>query len=119
MEEHPGIRLLAANGRRAHDGFWKALRLYGWIVGHATAATLSRCRHIERFGITVCRLPSTSPIPTRHNKRMEDKVGEWKVVAQYAAGGPQGSGSRSENISSERVSSAAEVKGSKKEEAQG
>jgi len=84
LEEYPSIRLVAANGHRAHNGFWKALRLYGWIEGRP--ATASRCRHIDRFEVAVCRLPSTSPIPTTHAKRMEDKIEEWTLVAQYAMG---------------------------------
>jgi TDG/mug DNA glycosylase family protein len=136
LAAHPGIRLVAANGRRAHDGFRKALRLYGWLEGRATEEGKARaegnareegkapCRYIERFELTACRFPSTSPIPTRYAKRMEDKVEEWKLVAQYALEVSPGSGARSgynstEYISSERVTSTAEVNGSKKEEAQG
>jgi len=63
--------------------------------GTAAAAGFSRLRRqepsleqiITERDISVHRLPSTSPIPTKFYRSAEDKISQWKTVVTYCAAG--------------------------------
>jgi len=81
LEKLPAVSLVALNGTRAERGFREALQSYGWPIGRREKSPLmiSQGREVE-----VRRLPSTSPIPTRYAKRMEDKITAWSILADHA-----------------------------------
>ncbi len=64
LNEYPNIRLIICNGTKAYQLFKKE---FG----------------IEPGGRTVLKLPSTSPIPGKHNKNFEEKMQEWSVILDY------------------------------------
>jgi len=82
---YPTIRLVVFNGRKAEQSFLAGVR--GRDTGHA--ANGNKVRTAEDILIKRChftRLPSTSPIPTRKCRTMEDKLDDWRIIAQYIDG---------------------------------
>lgn len=63
--EFPKIRLIACNGTKSYSTLKKYFKL----------ETLS--------GVSVIKLPSTSPVPGRFNKSLEEKMGAWKEILRY------------------------------------
>lgn len=68
LARYPGIRCIAFNGSKAYDTFRKA------FGGHPALA-----------GVELVKLPSTSPIPTKHMRNLEDRIEAWRVIVPYAS----------------------------------
>ncbi|RAP73474.1 DNA-deoxyinosine glycosylase [Paenibacillus montanisoli] len=66
LEEHPGIRCIACNGTKSHDSFRKS---FGSLP--------------EQNGLTLLKLPSTSPIPTPAMRTTEDRIEAWRILLPY------------------------------------
>ncbi|MFD0590499.1 DNA-deoxyinosine glycosylase [Paenibacillus sp. GCM10027627] len=66
LERHPGIRCIAFNGSKAYDTFRKA------FGGHPALQT-----------VTLLKLPSTSPIPTKQMRSLEDRIRAWSVIVPF------------------------------------
>lgn len=71
LEHYPGITCIAFNGSKAFDTFRK---YYG-----KKPSALPR-------EIALLKLPSTSPIPTKHMRNLDDRVGAWRAIVPYATG---------------------------------
>ncbi|MDQ6420245.1 DNA-deoxyinosine glycosylase [Paenibacillus sp. LHD-117] len=71
LERYPGIRCIAFNGSKAFDTFRKH-------YGKGTSALPRE--------VALLKLPSTSPIPTKHMRSLEDRVAAWRAIVPYAAG---------------------------------
>ncbi|MEK3884116.1 DNA-deoxyinosine glycosylase [Paenibacillus sp. PL2-23] len=69
LSEYPGIRCIAFNGSKACDTFRRA---FG--------------NHASLEGIALLRMPSTSPIPTRNMRSLEDRLAVWRQLVPYAKG---------------------------------
>ncbi|WP_168123083.1 DNA-deoxyinosine glycosylase [Paenibacillus sp. HB172176] len=67
LRRYPGIRCIAFNGSKAWETFRKV---------HGTEKVFP--------GISLLKLPSTSPIPTKHMRSLEDRLAAWKVIVPYA-----------------------------------
>lgn len=68
LQKYPGIVCLAFNGSKAYDTFCKHYRHHEAVQGR-----------------TLLKLPSTSPIPTKTMRTLEDRVKAWRVIVPYAA----------------------------------
>ncbi|WP_240647623.1 DNA-deoxyinosine glycosylase [Paenibacillus nanensis] len=66
LAQYPGIRCIAFNGGKAFDTFRKA---FG--------------KHPAFAHIAKLKLPSSSPIPTKHMRNLEDRIGAWRVIVPY------------------------------------
>lgn len=66
LAQYPGIRCIAFNGGKAYDTFRKA---FG--------------KHPAFEQVARLKLPSTSPIPTKHMRNLEDRIGAWQVIVPY------------------------------------
>jgi len=72
IRRYPGLRLVVFNGRKAEQAFRSGIR-------QRNAEGIERsCRFL--------RLPSTSPIPTRTHRNLNDKLEDWMVIAEYLDG---------------------------------
>ncbi len=67
LRAYPNIRCIAFNGSKAYDTFRKH---YG--------------KHDAFRNVALLKLPSTSPIPTKHMRSLEDRVEAWKAIVPYA-----------------------------------
>jgi hypoxanthine-DNA glycosylase len=65
LRQYPGIKLIACNGSKS----------YGELVKHYGDAPEIRSREL-------IKLPSTSPIPTKMYRSLEDRLEAWRVLAQ-------------------------------------
>jgi len=103
ITQHPTLRLVVFNGRKAEQAFYAGVRqrekpraaenppdkktpaedLTAGVAGQEGPDGTGR-RGSDR--IRFIRLPSTSPIPTRKYRRMEDKIRDWKIIADYLEG---------------------------------
>ncbi len=76
LRSYPGIDRILVNGSLAAE------LLYRNIVGHrgTLPAIGSRQTWESPRGkeLTIYRVPSTSPVPTKHFRRLEDKLALWK-----------------------------------------
>ncbi|BAC13021.1 DNA-deoxyinosine glycosylase [Oceanobacillus iheyensis] len=62
VQDYPTIKLIGCNGTKAYDIFRKNFSL-------------------ESFpNVDVVKLPSTSPIPGKYNKNLEEKIEAWKII---------------------------------------
>lgn len=66
LRSYPGIRCIAFNGSKAFETFRKAF-------GH----------HPAFAEIAKLKLPSTSPIPTKHMRNLEDRMQAWRAILHY------------------------------------
>lgn len=66
IADYPGLRCFAFNGSKSFDTFRK---FYG---GHESF------RHLA-----LLKLPSSSPIPTKHMRTLEDRVEAWSAIVPY------------------------------------
>lgn len=66
LERYPGIRAIAFNGSKAYDTFRKA------FGDHPSL------RHVEKL-----KLPSSSPIPTKYMRNLEDRINAWRVIVPF------------------------------------
>lgn len=71
LAHYPGIACIAFNGSKAYDTFRK---YYGKDGG-----ALPR-------KVALLKMPSTSPIPTKHMRNLHDRVEAWKSIFPYALG---------------------------------
>ena len=71
LERYPGITCIAFNGTKAFDTFRKYFGKGGERLPREVA---------------LLKLPSTSPIPTKYMRNLDDRVGAWKVIVPYALG---------------------------------
>jgi len=62
--QFPGLRLVCFNGSRAEREFFR------------------NTRHVGKSP-EYLRLPSSSPIPTRLHRKWEDKLPEWRIIADH------------------------------------
>lgn len=69
LAHYPGITCIAFNGSKAFDTFRK---YYGKEPG-----ALPR-------EVALIKLPSTSPIPTKYMRNLDDRVGAWRAIVPYA-----------------------------------
>ncbi len=67
LRANPSIRAVFFNGRKAEQGFRRGLAFYGY----------------KEVRAQVLRLPSSSPIPTKKYRKLEDKLAEWMVITEY------------------------------------
>ncbi|SEO84562.1 DNA-deoxyinosine glycosylase [Paenibacillus sp. OV219] len=63
---HPSLRCLAFNGTKSHDTFKKYFRDDPIFDGMARL-----------------KLPSTSPIPTKHMRNTADRIEAWRVILPF------------------------------------
>lgn len=61
LEEHPEIKLIVFNGRKAMDVFKK---------------------NFKALEIRTILMPSTSPIPTKNCRNLEEKWGYWSILKE-------------------------------------
>jgi len=66
IEHYPGIRAIAFNGSKAYDTFRKN------FGGHPAL------QHVAKL-----KLPSSSPIPTKHMRSLEDRIGAWQAIVPF------------------------------------
>lgn len=67
LRQYPGIAVIACNGGKSHGELLKRF-------GDAP----------ELAGRTVVRLPSTSPVPTRDYRGLDDRLAAWrKIIGPY------------------------------------
>ncbi|WP_127533733.1 DNA-deoxyinosine glycosylase [Paenibacillus kobensis] len=66
LTRYPNIRCLALNGTKAHDTFMRHF-------GKTDAASRVVC----------LKLPSTSPVPTRTMKTLDDRLAAWRAIEPY------------------------------------
>lgn len=66
LAHYPGIRCIAFNGGKAYDTFRRA---FG--------------KHPAMDGVERLKLPSSSPIPTKHMRNLEDRIGAWQVIVPF------------------------------------
>jgi len=66
LTRYPNIRCLALNGTKAHDTF---MRHFGKTEAAARVVRL--------------KLPSTSPVPTRAMRSLEDRLAVWRTIVPY------------------------------------
>ncbi|MHA6482064.1 DNA-deoxyinosine glycosylase [Paenibacillus sp. strain BS8-2] len=71
LEHYPGIACIAFNGSKAYETFRK---YFG-----------KRQEALPRE-VALLKLPSTSPIPTKYMRNLEDRVEVWKAIVPYAVG---------------------------------
>lgn len=71
LEHYPGITCIAFNGSKAFDTFRK-------YYGKKTDALPRE--------VALLKLPSTSPIPTKHMRNLDDRVGAWQAIVPYVTG---------------------------------
>ncbi|MDZ7794202.1 MAG: DNA-deoxyinosine glycosylase [Spirochaetia bacterium] len=94
LRKYPSIRLVVFNGRKAEQGFYRAVKeLYSEAVNAADFSKKSKLSKLtellelpELREREFRRLPSTSPIPTRRHKRWQDKLDEWRIILKYLDG---------------------------------
>ncbi len=67
LEEYPNIRFIAFNGGKAFSTFKKYIGL----------------EILEEKEIAYKKMPSTSPIPGRNIKNIEEKIYEWNLILEY------------------------------------
>lgn len=65
LKDYPTIKLIACNGTKSFQTLKRYFKL----------DTLS--------GLSVIKLPSTSPVPGRYNKSLDEKVEDWKEILRY------------------------------------
>ncbi|WP_308637270.1 DNA-deoxyinosine glycosylase [Paenibacillus silvisoli] len=66
LAEYPSVRCIACNGTKSYDTFRKN---FGSLL--------------EQHGITLLKLPSTSPIPTPAMRTTEDRIEAWRILLPY------------------------------------
>lgn len=66
LAKYPRLKCIGFNGSKAYDTFRK------YFGGHESF------RHIA-----LIKLPSTSPIPTKHMRTLEDRIGAWRAIMPY------------------------------------
>jgi len=66
LEQYPGICCIAFNGGKAYTTFKRHFPQY-----------------INDESITLLQLPSSSPIPTKHMRSLEDRLAAWSVLVPY------------------------------------
>ncbi|GFN34019.1 DNA-deoxyinosine glycosylase [Paenibacillus xylaniclasticus] len=66
LKRYPSIRCLALNGTKAHDTFMRHF-------GKTDAARRVVC----------LKLPSTSPVPTRTMRNLDDRLAAWRAIVPY------------------------------------
>lgn len=71
LAHYPGITCIAFNGGKAYDTFRKH-------YGRSTGALPRE--------VALLKLPSTSPIPTKHMRNLDDRVRAWQIIVPYASG---------------------------------
>ncbi|MCF7953640.1 MAG: DNA-deoxyinosine glycosylase, partial [Spirochaetales bacterium] len=69
--EHPSIRVVFCNGTAAEKGL------------RSLIASLKEPEKSQLASIPVYRMPSTSPIPTKFYRRMEDKINSWAQILDF------------------------------------
>lgn len=65
LHDNPSIKLIACNGTKSYQLFIKSFSKE------------------DTGGVKVIKMPSTSPIPGKYNKRFTGKVEEWKQLLDY------------------------------------
>jgi TDG/mug DNA glycosylase family protein len=82
LDDRPGIEKLALNGGKAFSSFARhfapELRKPGSAIGEIVDW---RPSFLPERRISVSRLPSTSPVPTRRYRRAFDKLPPWSFIA--------------------------------------
>jgi TDG/mug DNA glycosylase family protein len=82
LRKYPSIRLVGFNGRKAEQGFYRAVKeLYSETVNAADFSKKSKLPELREREFL--RVPSTSPIPTQRHKRWQDKLDEWRIILKY------------------------------------
>lgn len=80
VEAHPAIERILLNGTLATELFYRR------IVQHKgpipPIGSIWIWEGPQKRTISVYRLPSTSPVPTKHFKRLEDKLPLWEGALQ-------------------------------------
>ena len=66
LEQYPSICCIAFNGGKAYATFKRYFPQY-----------------INHESITLLQLPSSSPIPTKHMRSLEDRLAAWSVLVPY------------------------------------
>lgn len=66
LDQYPAIRCLAFNGTKAYSTFKRYFSNY-----------------ISSRSITLLQLPSSSPIPTKYMRSLEDRLAAWSVLLPY------------------------------------
>lgn len=75
LRRFAGIKLVAFNGRKAEQGFYRGVKeLYG-------SDALEQLEELQ--GRDFVRLPSSSPIPTARHRQWRDKLDAWRLIADY------------------------------------
>ncbi|MBH5319847.1 DNA-deoxyinosine glycosylase [Paenibacillus sp. GSMTC-2017] len=64
--QYPDIRCIAFNGSKAYDTFQKNFR-----------------EHPVLKEVTLLKLPSTSPIPTKYMRSLEDRINAWRIIVPF------------------------------------
>ncbi|REK71713.1 DNA-deoxyinosine glycosylase [Paenibacillus paeoniae] len=67
LERYPGIQAIAFNGSKAYDTFRKT---FG--------------DHPSLQQVAKIKLPSSSPIPTKHMRSLEDRINVWRAIVPFA-----------------------------------
>ncbi|GKU77703.1 DNA-deoxyinosine glycosylase [Paenibacillus sp. L3-i20] len=67
LEQYPSVRCIAFNGSKAYDTFQRNFR------GHPALED-----------VAMLKLPSTSPIPTKYMRSLEDRLNAWRVIVPYS-----------------------------------
>lgn len=65
VTDYPTLQLIACNGTKSYTTLKKYFS------------------DDELQNITIIKLPSSSPIPGRYNKTLDEKVEEWKKILEY------------------------------------
>lgn len=66
LRRYPNIRVIVLNGTKAHDTFKRHF---------AQAEEVSR--------VICLKLPSTSPVPTKTMRNLDDRLAAWRVIEPY------------------------------------
>jgi hypoxanthine-DNA glycosylase len=76
VDSHPGIERILLNGSLAAELFYRSIMAHqGPIPSIGSVRTWKRP---EGRALSVYRLPSTSPVPTKRFKGLEDKLPFWE-----------------------------------------
>jgi len=94
LRKYPSIHLVVFNGRKAEQGFYRAVKeLYSESVNAAGFSKKSKMPKqpelLKLPGLEkreFLRMPSTSPIPTRRHKRWQDKLEQWRIILEHLDG---------------------------------
>ena len=85
LRKYPSIRLVAFNGRKSEQGFYRGVKeLYGDTVNATKISEIPEFSELTKREFL--RLPSTSPIPTRRHKRWQDKLEQWRIILKHLDG---------------------------------